>query len=176
MPRSPEDVINTPINPKDYKSEDIENVEDDLDDEINLDDEIDPIGDSALDDELELSQDEFESELESEDENDIPELEEPGDEELDIEGLEEPEFEPEIKWTAVPQDGNEIKSEHIDGFVLRARPLSSKQGDKIKYASQLYLNKRIIEKGVIWIDKETDPREYLENISDRIISKLGFSN
>ena len=157
----PEDIINTPIKPEDYSSDIPDHPEDeplkdpsdndiDLDDDINIgSDEIDPIGDIGLGDE------EFEAELE-------------------VDALPETSPEEVVKWTPVPQENGDIRSEHIDGFILRARPLSSKQENKIKYAAQLYKNGKMVENGTIWIDRDVDATSYLQNVSDRILGRLNL--
>lgn len=165
MAKDIQNIINDPISPEDYSFED---------DKINLQNsEIDPIGDIALDeldDELEfnddlnneLNDDEFDAELNS---SDIPE--------------EETEFTPpeeQIKWTVIPQENKKIRSEHINGFILQAHPLSSKQGDKIKYVAQLSKDGKMINKGVIWINKNKDVHEFLQNIADRILDRLNLMN
>lgn len=168
MAKNPQDVINEPIRPEDYRSEEEEltNIEEPGADEVDIsDEEIDPIGDAALD-ELggsELTDIEFDAELA----------------EPEFPGVKEAEFIPpeqQVRWTAVPQENGDIWSEHVDGFVLRARPLSAQQGDKIKYIAQLFKNNKMIEKGVIWVDQNTDAREYLQNVSDRILDRMGLVN
>ncbi len=166
--RSAEEIINNPINPDEFKSDspetkdDIVGLEDmDMDDEFNIDDsEVDPMGDDALDD------NNFEKELE--------------DDGLDLpEPIEQPEMIPpeeQIKWTPVPQENGDVWSEHVNGYILRARPLSSKEEDKIKYAVQLFEGDRLLEKGVIWIEQNSDPREFLQNVSDRILDRMGLLN
>jgi hypothetical protein len=97
-------------------------------------------------------------------------------------GLPEPteiapaEPEKQVKWTTIPTDDNEIKSKHVGGFLLRSKPLSSRQGEKTKYITQLYKGNKILEKGVIWIDSSKDPRTYLQNVSDRILNRMGLSS
>ena len=84
--------------------------------------------------------------------------------------------EKQVKWTTIPTDDNEIKSKHVGGFLLRSKPLSSRQGEKVKYITQLYKGNKILEKGVIWIDSSKDPRTYLQNVSDRILNRMGLSS
>lgn len=172
--RSPEDIINEPIKADDFKDEDFPSPEEDqlkspddedidLDDELNIgDEEIDPVGDDALG----LGDDEFSDEL-----NDMS-LDLPDEE--PISNMVAPEEQ--IRWTPVPQENGDIWSEHVDGFVLRARPLSAQQGSKIKYAAQLFKNDKLIEKGVIYIDQNRDSREVLQNIADRILDRLNLVN
>ena len=163
-------IINDPINPEDFKSSDFpsdEEVE-----QINIEDEeIDPIGDMALDDnsDNDLDDEEFNMELNLSDEDEINNLDQ--DQEINMVAPEE-----QIKWTSIPQENGDIWSEHINGFILRARPLSSKKGEKIKYTAQLFKNNKMVESGVIWIDKNKDAREFLQNISDRILDRLNLVN
>lgn len=171
-----EDIINDPIDPEDYKTGDIEAddlPQDDEDEDIVDigDEEIDPIGDAALDDDEDLDDEEFDMELDNNnDDDDLPDAfteEEP----IDMVPPEEI-----VRWNPVPQENGDIWSEHTDGFVLRARPLSAQQDDKIKYVAQLYKNDKTIEKGVIYIDQNVDAQEYLQNIADRILDRLNLVN
>jgi len=191
MPRDKEDVINDPINPEDFAADepeeelvdfeegDIPEDEEgdtvdpgdmDLGDDDIGDEEIDSIGDEALDDfggglGGGLDDDEFGDELNLGANADLPDMEQ------------QPVApEEQVRWTPVPQDNGDIRSDHVDGFVLRARPLSAQKGGKIKYVSQLYKDDRLIEKGVIWIDQQNDAREILQNIADRILDRTGLSN
>lgn len=168
----PEEIINTPIRPEDYASVSPGQV--DMDDELELDDEIDPVGDLALDEiddeDFGIDDEDFDKELETDDfslEMDETEIEQP-------EEIVRPEEQ--VKWSVIQQDNNDIVSKHADGFVLMARPLSAKQGDKIKYISRLSKDNKVLESGVIWIDRNEDARKYLENIADRILDKSGFVN
>lgn len=161
-----------PINKEEFKTSDLPGATPDSG-------EIDP--ESVGMDDIDLGQgdaeeslDDFESELGAEipDTPDLgasPELPQP----VDITPVEP---EKQVKWTAVPTDDSEIKSKHVGGFILRAKPLSSKQGDKVKYITQLYKGEKIIEKGVIWIDSEKDPRTFLQNVSDRILNRMKLTS
>lgn len=142
----PEDEGNDVVEPDDL----------DMEDDLDLgEDEIDPVGDLGMEDDLGL-----------EDEDDLG---------LEDEFVEAPQAQ--AKWSPVPTEDGTIHSEHEEGFVLRAKPLSSQQDNKIKYITQLYKNDKIIEKGTIWVENEADAREYLQNVSDRILDRLGlFSN
>lgn len=82
--------------------------------------------------------------------------------------------EKQVKWTSVPQDNGDIWSEHVDGFTLRARALSAKQGDKTKYTAQLFHDKKLLEKGVIWVPSSVDPQTVLQNVADRILDRMGL--
>jgi len=171
MAENIDDILNEPIKAEDFTSDDFPEKEEDDNDIVNdnevmddldfEDDEVDPIGDIGLGDS------EFESEL-MDDSPDLPEDEE-----------EKEEFiapEEQVRWTVVPQENGDIWTEHVNGFILRARPLSAKQGSKIKYSVQLFKDQKIIEKGIIWIDREKDATEYLQNIADRILDRLGLTN
>lgn len=161
-----------PISKEEFKPSDLpgdDQAEGEVDPKnVGMEDNID-IGQ----DDAEASLDNFESELGA-----TGAVDEPG-------GLELPEptevsvpAEPEkkVKWTTVPTDDNEIKSQHVGGFTLRSKPLSSKQGEKIKYITQLYKDKKILEKGVIWVDSNKDPRSFLQNIADRILNRMGLTS
>lgn len=169
--RDIDDILNDPITTDEFGSGDIpdpEKSEDSVDpDDVNMqndleldDEQIDPLGDIGLGDS------DFESELEN-DSLDLP----------DDSG--EPKIIPpeeQVKWTAVPQENGDIWSEHVNGYVLRARPLSAQQGDKRKYAAQLFKDNKIMEKGTIWVDNNADARDILHNIADRILDRLGLVN
>ena len=183
--RDPEEVINEPITADEFGSDDLPEEEagsealdadlgdvgdEDLEGDVGIgDDEIDPIGDLGMEDDLGLGgggdlgmdDEEFESELDSSPEDELPEMTAP---------------EAKVRWTPVPQENGDIWSEHVEGFVLRARPLSAQQGPKIKYAVQLFKNDQMVEKGVIYIDRHEDAREYLQNIADRILDRMNLIN
>ena len=165
-----DDVINNPINAEDFKSEDLpedgekeasldpEDV--DLEDDIDIgDEEIDPMGDDVLGGGLE--DDEFSDELEDDSLFGEPEMVAP---------------EEQVKWTTVQQENGDIWSEHESGFVLRARPLSTKQGSKLKYSAQLFKNNKMVDKGTIWVEKGADATEFLQNVADRILDRHGLVN
>lgn len=169
-----------PINPKDFEVDDTKGTEEINPADVGLDDVLDDKGGS----------------LDGEEQFDDEEVDPVGDAALgggDASGkigLEEPtlvdsanagdptlEKQKEIiepKWQVVPQDNNDIVSQHEKGFLLRARPLSSKQGNKIKYAAQLTRNNEVLDKGVIWVDRDANPVDFLQNVADRIISKFNL--
>lgn len=162
-----------PINAEEFKPTDLpkgDSAESQIDPaNVGMEDNVD-IGQGDAEDSL----DDFESELGDQATT---------DQELNGNvGLPEPtaiapvEPEKQVKWTTIPTDDNEIKSKHIGGFLLRSKPLSSKQGEKTKYITQLYKGNKILEKGVIWIDSSKDPRTYLQNVSDRILNRMGLSS
>jgi hypothetical protein len=155
--------------PEDEGGDDLVDPDDlDMGDDLDLgEDEIDPIGDLDLEGEgdLEGGDEDFESELDDLEGDDLGLEDELGDEEF----VEAPQAE--VKWTPTPTEDGTIHSEHKDGFVLRAKPLSSQQDSKIKYITQLYKGDKMIEKGTIWVENEVDPREYLQNVSDRILDR-----
>lgn len=170
----PEEIINTPINPDDYKTP-ISPKDIGMDDDLDLDDEIDPIGDSALDEfddeDTGINDEEFDT--------DLSDLSDDLIGSLDVKPEPEPEKispEEQIKWSVIEQDNNDIVSKHTDGFILMARPLSAKQKNKIKYISRLSKDGKVLESGVIWIDRNEDARQHLQNIADRILDKGGFVN
>ena len=86
--------------------------------------------DDDLDIDVDADLDDFEDEVGIE--NEIDDEEGNVDLDVDIDDVPEPDFErysedefdsepvdiPEPKWTEIPVDGNEIRSEHVDGFVL----------------------------------------------------------
>lgn len=168
MPKDVDDILNEPITADDFTADDMPETsqpEDELDpsitdDDLDIgDDEIDPVGD------INLGSSDFDSELE--------------DDSLGLPGEEEPRIiapEEQVKWTVVPQENGDIWSEHVNGFVLRARPLSAQQGAKTKYMAQLFKDQKMIDKGPIWIENDADPVEYLQNIADRILDRLGLTN
>jgi hypothetical protein len=176
-----------PIKKEDFAPSDMpedeggeEPVDLDMEDDLDLgEDEVDPIGDLGLEEEGEDEGDDedFEDELGGLDDME----DELGGMEDDL-GLEDEEDfmeapQAQVKWTPVPTEDGTVQSEHEEGFVLRAKPLSSQQGNKVKYITQLYKGNKIIEKGTIWVESEVDAREYLQNVSDRILDRLGlFSN
>jgi len=171
MPRDAEEILNDPISADDFQSEDFPEAEeqedmdpDELmgDDDLDIeDDEIDPVGDIGL------GGTDFNTELED-DSLDLPDNE---PEQPKIVAPEE-----QVRWTVVPQENGDIWSEHVNGFVLRARPLSAQKGPQIKYAAQLFKDQKMIENGTIWIDKDTDATEYLQNVADRILDRMGLTN
>jgi hypothetical protein len=124
--------------------------------------EVDPVGDSALGD--------IGSEASSDINLESPEIDDNSDVEVAEQQLEinTP------KWQVVPQDNNDIVSRHDDGYILRARLLSAKQGSKVKYAAQITRDNKILDKGVIWIERDANPVEFLQNVSDRILSRFGY--
>jgi hypothetical protein len=159
-----------PINPEDFKPSDFPNENEKIDQKDSGD-----LGDEEDVEDADVSLDDFESELNSQFDADIPddkslELPKP----IDIQTPIEPEKQ--VKWTIIPTDNNELKSQHVSGFILRAKPLSAKKGEKIKYITQLYKSNKILEKGVIWIDHTKDPITFLQNISDRILNRMGLSS
>lgn len=173
MAKDTEDILNEPIESEDFVSDDLPENEDDEaidpedvmdDEELDIDDdEIDPIGDIGLGDSN------FSAALDSEMDasSDLPL-------EYDTNRMIAPEEQ--VRWTVIPQENGDIWSEHTNGYVLRARPLSTQKGSALKYAAQLFKDNKILEEGVIWIDQDKDPVEYLQNISDRILDRLGLSN
>lgn len=188
MKKETDDILNKPIKPEDYKTnstdinqEDLPRQEEDeiIDDkQFNIeDDEVDPIGDIGLDDK------EFSKSLKEPADADLPNSkeetkEEPLEEPLE-DMLDEPSGQKDISgpsWTVVPQENGEIKIEHKDGYTVRAKPLTVRNKNKIKYAVQLYKDHKIIEKGVRWIDEDQDPIKILQNISDALLKKLNFIN
>lgn len=167
-----------PINASDFQVEDegddqIDPADvglgDTLDDDLNTadsadqidDNEVDPIGDSALDS-IDLKEPSLKDDPEDVNNRNEDEV---VDQQMEINTP---------KWNVVPQDNSDIVSKHVDGYILRARPLSAKNGDKVKYAAQISRDSKIIDKGVIWIKRDVNPVDYLQNISDRILSKFGF--
>ena len=173
MPKSPEDVINDPIKPDDFRSTE----EMGMDDDLELNDEVDPIGDEALeefdDEDFGMNDEDFDDEIEMDVDSDMPidigiDAEEPNQEMVAPEA--------QVKWTAAPQDNGDLVSHHVNGFILMARPLSAQQGSKTKYVSRLSRDGKVIESGVIWIDSEADAMEYLQNVADRILDRTGLIN
>lgn len=171
MPDNFDDILNNPITADEFKSEDMP-ADDTADDTIDPsdmdldidDDEIDPVGDIDLDSGG-VNDSDFDTEL--------------NDDDLGLDIEQEPiniAPEEQVRWTVVPQENGDIWSEHVNGFIVRARPLSAQQGSKIKYMAQLFKDRKMLEKGTIWIDANVDPVEYLQNISDRILDRFGFTN
>lgn len=143
-------------------------------------DTIDPIGDDAVND---LGKgggkDEAASDLGLGDEDNAATTS--GDNEMDqisdSMGFDEfPEPEKVVKWNPITSGNNEIVSKHVDGFMLRARQLSVKNGEKTKYAVQLFKGNKMVDKGSIWLSSNADPRATLQNIADRILNKLGLTS
>jgi hypothetical protein len=172
-----------PINKDEFKVDDLPENDNDLDDvnpeEVGLDDglklddeddlnlgdeEIDPVGDIGLD----LGSGELDR-----GEKDLPDA--ISDDES--ESVQQP-LAPEqvVKWHPVAMEDGEIRSEHVDGFTLRAKPLTVKKGEAIKYVAQLYKDKKMIEKGVIWVKQNEDPRTFLQNVADRMLSRMNLVN
>jgi hypothetical protein len=155
--------------PKDKAEETVDPKDVGVDNDLNLGD-IESVPEDGED--ADMSLDDFESEVGKSPESELPgatpELPQP----LDVQA----EPEKQVKWTVVPTDDNEIKSKHVGGFELRAKPLSSRQGEKVKYVVQLYKGEKIIDKGVTWVDAGIDPRTFLQNVSDRVLNKLGLTS
>ncbi len=167
-----------PINPEEFKTSDF--PKDDSQKDINPTDVgFDAVGNNDMDlggddagDDAEASLDDFESELGAIDSPDTPDgIDMPEPVSIDPEPVAPEKV---VKWTAIPTDNNELKSKHVGGFILRARSLSAKQGKKTKYMTQLFKDKKILEKGVIWIDDDKDPLTFLQNISDRVLNRMGL--
>lgn len=53
-----------------------------------------------------------------------------------------------------------------DGFMLRARSLESVPG---KWLAQLYRDDKVIERGMLMIPNDVEPREYLQKMSDYML-------
>ena len=167
----PSDIDDVDVDPNEMGMEgepDVNDVTDDMitSDDIDIDDdEIDPVGDFNLSG---ISKKEAQSNK--------PDLD-LGPEIDTTEEVDDIPIAPEVmvKWTPVSTDNGEIISKHIDGYVLRAKPLSAKSGSKNKYIVQLHKGK-IIEKGIIWVDNNRDAREFLQNVSDRILDRTGLVN
>jgi hypothetical protein len=167
-----------PLNSEDFKPSDLPtgNKEDKINPkDVGVDNSVD-LKDDEDGEDADTSLDDFESELNDQFSPDVPS----GDESL---SLPEPTSiqtpiapEKQIKWTVIPTDNNELKSQHVNGFTLRARPLSAKKDEKIKYITQLYKGNKILEKGVIWIDSTKDPITFLQNVADRILNRMGLTS
>ncbi len=132
------------------------------------DEEVDPIGDAAADDTGGIGPSDIPNEGDAGVKLDDPSAGIPGA------PAPAPAAVPQVKWTNVPQDNGDIWSDHIDGFSLRARALSAKNGTKTKYIAQLFKDRKLIEKGVTFIDQSADPQAVLQNIADRILDKMGL--
>lgn len=137
-----------------------------VDDEEMGGDEVDPIGDAAANEVGGIGMGDIPNEGDAGIKLDDPMAGMPGAPAAPLE--------PQVKWTNVPQDNGDIWSEHLDGYVLRARSLSAKNGDKIKYIAQLFKGKKLIEKGVVWLKQSGDAQMMLQNIADRILDKMGL--
>lgn len=154
----------------DLPEEDIDVGPDMGDEEALGDEEVDPIGDAAVDDAAGIGP------------SDLPNEGDAGikldDQSADVPGtMPAPApapAAPQVKWTNVPQDNGDIWSDHIDGYTLRARALSAKNGTKTKYIAQLFKDRKLLEKGVVFIDQTADAQAVLQNISDRILDKMGL--
>ncbi len=159
--RQGEEQINLP-------EEDIDVGPDMGDDEEQLgDEEVDPIGDAAVDDTAGISSSDIPNEGDAGDKLDDVSADVPG-------AMASAPAAPQVKWTNVPQDNGDIWSDHIDGYTLRARALSAKNGTKTKYIAQLFKDRKLLEKGVVFIDQTADAQAVLQNISDRILDKMGL--
>lgn len=95
-------------------------------------------------------------------------------EQIDIPDIEEPlDAAPEAPtstqtWTEVPADDpRDMLFKHIDGFMLRMRPLHS------RWVAQLYKDDEILDKGQVDVPTGSDPIEYIKSVADRM---LGLRN
>lgn len=62
----------------------------------------------------------------------------------------------------------DLAFQRSDGFVLRARPLTSVPG---KWVAQLYTGQKVIDKGMLFVPPDVDPTEYLQKMSDYMLDK-----
>ena len=162
LPQDPEPEQELP----DQGGDDLDLPPEPTDEQDIGEDDVDPIGDAAANDASGIGP------------SDIPNEGDAGvkldDSMSDVPGMEPAPAAPIVKWTSVPQDNGDIWSEHLDGYVLRARSLSAKKGTRTKYIAQLFKDKKLIEKGVIWLEQGVDAQTALQNVADRILDKMGL--